>query len=234
MECASCFGTLLYGDLTCTRKFCTTCRCRDISHANLCACGARETGAPLQGKAKRKRASVQKNVLSPNALALYQSVSGLESSNPITTESTTAYFEFSSAHFCPLPGCRATDCAIMQNNDGRLRSKKYFIIARAVKQCVDGLVELFACNCDADGLQLQLLLLNSQDINTTAMCKEAHSSSNTCPATRQMRHFVDWRVRRSTQRHKPKSVKDRSKYFSAAPRAIYCKRTRLVHVHLAS
>jgi hypothetical protein len=66
----------------------------------------------------------------------------------------------------------------MQNNDGPLRSKKYFIIARAVKECVDGLVELFACNCDADGLQLQLLLLNSQDINTTAMCKEAYSSSS--------------------------------------------------------
>ena len=51
-----------------------------------------------------------------------------------------------------------TMCAIMQNNDGPLRSKKYFITARAVKECVDGLVELFACNCDADGLQLQLLL----------------------------------------------------------------------------
>ena len=181
MECASCLGALLYDDLACTRQFCTTCRCQDLSHASFCACETRETGTPRQGKAKRKRASIQKNVLSPSALALHQLVT-----TESTTQATMAYFEFTSAHFCPLPGCRATDYAIMQNNDGRLRSKKYFIIARAVKQCVDGLVELFACNCDADGLQLQLLLLKSSDIHSTAECKEAYSSSSAPCAHREV------------------------------------------------
>ena len=99
MECASCFGTLLYDDLACARKFCTTCRCRDLSHANFCACETRETGTPRQGKAKRKRTSIQKNVLSPSALALHQFVT-----TESTTQATMAYFEFASAHFCPLPG----------------------------------------------------------------------------------------------------------------------------------
>jgi hypothetical protein len=95
MKCVACAGPLLYDDFPCQRKFCRTCRCQDISHGDYCGC---ETGTRPQYK--RKRASVHtdnapsRHVLSPNALAFYKSVSDSESSVP----SSTAYFEFCSAH----------------------------------------------------------------------------------------------------------------------------------------
>jgi hypothetical protein len=74
----------------------------------------------------------------------------------------------------------------------------------------------------------ELHYAHGSDCHRTSLQRRGPS---VCPATRQMCHFIDWRVRRSTQRHKPKSVKDRSRYFPVAPRAIYCKGSNSPSAH---